>query len=193
VSWRERRRVGTVAREGQGRSRDGRGGARRIIFEDWPWFDVSSALVQERFLREMRGSEVKRYVTLRYLANERRSNVVQASLKELEKLDGVSPRRAHEVNGFLEEMRMVEVERHANPYRYRLYLPSEWRKLARRRSKGLPHLVQRQVYSFQRPWALRSKLLQARGGFCRKMGRFLLQVISQLIERSPVVAPCFPF
>jgi hypothetical protein len=60
--------------------------------------------------------------------NKNCKNVVQVSLSALEKLDGVSPRRAHEVNAHLEEMRMVDVEREANPYRYRLYLPTEWRK-----------------------------------------------------------------
>jgi hypothetical protein len=107
--------------------REGAGGARRIIFEMWPWFDVSSAVFESGLAREMSGADFKRYVTLRYVANNARSNVVQLSLAELEELDGISPRRAHEVNAHLEEMRMLEVERKANPYRYRMFVPSEWR------------------------------------------------------------------
>ena len=100
----------------------------RIIFPDFDWFDISSDLLTGGFGAEMTGAAFKRYVTLRYLANKNRSSVVQESLIELEKLDGISPRRAHEVNAHLGEMRMVEVNREANPYRYRLYLPTEWRK-----------------------------------------------------------------
>jgi hypothetical protein len=100
----------------------------RIIFPDFDWFDVSSEIFVRGFVPSMTGAAFKRYVTLRYLANKNCNNVIQVSLLALEKLGGICPRRAHEVNAHLQEMRMVDVERDANPYRYRLYLPTEWRK-----------------------------------------------------------------
>lgn len=136
-----------MVRERSDMPRNSCGSSTRIIFEDWEWFDVSSALFQEGIARDMHGSEFKRYVALRYLANKHRSNVIQASLQYLEKLDGISPRRAHEVNACLEEMGMMEVDRRANPYRYRLYLPSEWHLLNRHRERDSPKRIPDQMQS----------------------------------------------
>jgi hypothetical protein len=83
----------------------------------------------------MTGAMLKRYVALRYLANSKRRNEFQATLRELERLDGISPRRAHEAHAMLAEMRLITIERERKPYRYVLLLPSEW-KPAPRRTKG---------------------------------------------------------
>lgn len=125
-----------MVRERSDMPRNSGGSSSRLTFEGWDWFDVPSAIYRDGFACEMRGSEFKRYVTLKYLANKARSNVIQASLQDLAKLDGISPRSAIDVNGCLEEMGMMEVERTANPYRYRLYIPSEWRLLDRRKGRA---------------------------------------------------------
>lgn len=99
---------------------------RRLIFPEEPWFNVTSALLERGFLRGMTGAMGKRYFTLRYLASIQGRNEFRASLEDLERLDGVSPRRAHEVHAMLAEMRLIIVERDRKPYRYVLLLPSEW-------------------------------------------------------------------
>lgn len=77
--------------------------------------------------RELTGSEFKRYGTLLRLANYYRRLDFRATLKKLEDLDGLSPRRAHEVHPRLEERGLILVERKTNPYTYVLLQPSEWR------------------------------------------------------------------
>lgn len=107
----------------------------RLIFPEEPWFNVTCALLDGGFFRGMSGSMSKRYFTFRFLASIEGRNEFNASLTKLARIDGVSPRRAHEVHAMLEEMRLIIVERDCKPYRYVLLLPSEWR-LAPCRTKG---------------------------------------------------------
>lgn len=107
----------------------------RLIFPDEFWFNVTCALLERGFVRGMTGAMVKRYLTLRFLASNEGRNEFTATLTELERLDGVSPRRAHEVHAMLAEMSLIIVEQDCKPYRYVLLLPSEW-KPAPRRTKG---------------------------------------------------------
>lgn len=99
----------------------------RLIFPEVSWFNVTCALLTGGFARGMSGAMFKRYVTFRYLASIEGRNEFTASLSKLERLDGVSPRRAHEVHAKLGEMRLIIVEQDCKPYRYVLLLPSEWK------------------------------------------------------------------
>ena len=85
------------------------------------------------FVRDLTGHEFKRYITFLRLANYKKRRCLQATLPELEKYDGISPRRAHEIHPRLEERGMLSVDRGTNPYTYRLSHPSEWHQ----RGKGI--------------------------------------------------------
>ncbi len=74
----------------------------------------------------MSGSEFKRYLTLLRLSNYKYgTRIIQRSLKELEKLDGVSERRAWQVNGKLQERGLIAVE-NTKPITYILVPPACW-------------------------------------------------------------------
>ena len=74
----------------------------------------------------MGGSEFKRYMTLLRKSNYRYgSHRIQCSLEELEKLDGVSVRRAWLVNRKLQERGLVKVE-DTKPITYILVPPACW-------------------------------------------------------------------
>jgi hypothetical protein len=72
-------------------------------------------------------SEFMRYITFLRLANYRKRVSFRVTLGNLERIDGISPRRAHELHPRLEERRMILVEKDTNPYTYALLLPSQWR------------------------------------------------------------------
>jgi hypothetical protein len=112
----------------------------RIIFPEELWFNVTCALLEGGFLRDMTGAMAKRYIALRYLASIEGRNEFAASLTKLERLDGISPRRAHDVHAMLAEMSLIIVERECKPYRYVLLLPSEW-KPAPNRTKGKREVI----------------------------------------------------
>ena len=74
----------------------------------------------------MSGSEFKRYMTLLRKSNYRYgSHRIQCSLDELEKLDGVSVRRAWCVNRKLQERGLIQVEK-TKPTTYILVPPACW-------------------------------------------------------------------
>ena len=74
----------------------------------------------------MSGSEFKRYMTLLRKSNyQYGSHRIQCSLEELEKLDGVSVRRAWLVNRKLQERGLVKVE-DTKPITYILVPPAYW-------------------------------------------------------------------
>lgn len=108
----------------------------RIIFPTDPWFDVSSALYESGFACVMTPSMVMRYNTFRYIANRKGINEFEATMKELAALDGISPRQAIVVHALLAEMGMIAVERKTKPYRYVLFLPSEWKHSVTPRAKA---------------------------------------------------------
>ncbi len=99
---------------------------RRYPFPDEPFFAVPLCLWDRGLVHGMTGSEVKRYLTLLRLSNYKYgTRIIQRSLKELEKLDGVSERRAWQVNGKLQERGFVQVEK-TKPTTYILVPPACW-------------------------------------------------------------------
>jgi hypothetical protein len=102
-------------------------GAGRNPFPQEPFVCVPLKLFECGLARKLKPSEFKRYVTLLRCANYHKRLSFRATLGELEKLDGISSRRAHEIHPRLEEHRMLVVERDTNPYTYAVLLPSEWR------------------------------------------------------------------
>jgi hypothetical protein len=104
-----------------------RPGAGRNPFPYEPFYCVPTKLYVCGLGRELTGSEFKRYSTFLRPANYHKRKNFRATLPELAQLDGVSPRRAHEVHPRLQERKLILVERHTNPYTYVVLLPSEWR------------------------------------------------------------------
>jgi hypothetical protein len=102
-------------------------GAGRNPFQCEPFFPVPIKLLECGLARLLTNAQFKRYITFLRLANYHKRNHFRATLPELERLDGISPRRAHEVHPRLEEYGMILVERNTNPYTYVVLLPSEWR------------------------------------------------------------------
>ena len=99
---------------------------RRYPFHDEPFFAVPLCLLDRGLVRVMSGSEFKRYLTLLRLSNYKYgTRIIQRSLKELEKLDGVSVRRAWQVNGKLQERGLITVE-NTKPTTYILVPPACW-------------------------------------------------------------------
>jgi hypothetical protein len=105
----------------------GRHGRRqRNPFPDEHFFPVPLRLLDRGLVAAMSGSEVKRYLTLLRLANyEYGSRKIKRDLKELGELDGVSNRRAWQVNRKLQERGLVVVE-DTKPITYHLVLPDNW-------------------------------------------------------------------
>jgi len=98
----------------------------RNPFPDEYFFAVPLCLWDRGLVHGMTGSEVKRYLTLLRLSNYKYgTRIIQRSLKELEKLDGVSERRAWQVNGKLQERGLVQVEK-TKPTTYILVPPACW-------------------------------------------------------------------
>ena len=96
----------------------------RNPFPDEYFFAVPLCLFDRGLVRVMSGSEFKRYLTLLRLSNYKYgTRIIQHSLKELEKLDGVSERRAWQVNGKLQERGLVQVEK-TKPTTYILVPPA---------------------------------------------------------------------
>ena len=111
-----------------------RPGAGRIPFPGEPFYSVPTKLHECGLARELTGSEFKRYSTFLRLANCHRRKDFRVTLPKLAELDGVSPRRAHEVHPRLEGRGLILVERNTNPYTYVVLLPSQWRD-----GKGQPY------------------------------------------------------
>jgi hypothetical protein len=105
----------------------GRHGRRqRNPFPDEHFFPVPLRLFKGGLVAAMSGSEVKRYLTLLRLANyEYGSRKIKRDLKELGELDGVSNRRAWQVNRKLQERGLVVVE-DTKPITYHLVAPDAW-------------------------------------------------------------------
>ncbi len=90
------------------------------------FFTVPLALYESGLAARLTGSEFKRYTTLLRLSNYRYgSQKIQATLKELAELDGVSVRRAWLVNRKLQERGLVKVE-NTKPITYVLVPPAYW-------------------------------------------------------------------
>ncbi len=99
----------------------------RNIFRGEPFYCVATKLYDCGLASELTSTEFKRYNTLARLANYHKRNEFRATLPELERLDGISTRRAHEVHPRLEEHGMILVERNTNPYTYVVLQTSEWK------------------------------------------------------------------
>ncbi len=98
----------------------------RNPFPDDYFFHVPLCLLDRGMGRMMSGSEFKRYLTLLRLSNYKYgTRIIQRSWKELEKLDGVSERRAWQVNGKLQERGLITVE-NTKPTSYLLVPPACW-------------------------------------------------------------------
>ena len=99
---------------------------RRYPFPEEPFFAVPLCLFDRGLVHGMTVSEVKRYLPLLRLSNYKYgTRIIQRSLKELEKLDGVSVRRAWHVNRKLQERGLVKVEE-TKPTTYILVPPACW-------------------------------------------------------------------
>lgn len=122
-----------------------RRGLGRNPFPHEPFYCVPIKLHECGMARELTGSQFKRYSTLLRLANYHKKTHFRTTLKELEKLDGVSPRRAHDVHPKLEERGLVLIETKTNPYTYVVLLPSEWRD--KQRNAYLPSKIPRSFTS----------------------------------------------
>jgi hypothetical protein len=99
----------------------------RIPFPSEPFFAIPIKLFDCGLARELTSSEFKRYATFSRLANFHQRNDLKVQLEELEVLDGISVRRAHEIHPRLEERGMIVVERNTRPHTYVLLHPSQWR------------------------------------------------------------------
>lgn len=108
-------------------------GAGRNPFPDEPFYFVPIKLHDCGLARQLTPAQFKRYCTLVRQANYHKRNEFRATLPDLEKLDGISVRLAHEIHPRLQEFGMILVERHARPYTYVVLHPSEWRD-----KNGLP-------------------------------------------------------
>jgi hypothetical protein len=104
-----------------------RPGAGRNPFPGEPFYCVPIKLHECGLARELSGSEFKRYSTFLRLANYHKRKNFRVTLPKLAELDGVSPRRAHEVHPRLQERGLILVERNTIPYSYVVLLTSEWR------------------------------------------------------------------
>lgn len=102
------------------------GGTGRNPFPDEPFYCVPIKLHDCGLARELTPAQFKRYSTLLRLANYHKRIEFRATLRELASLDGICPRRAHEIHPRLQEHGMILVERKTNPYTYLVLLPSEW-------------------------------------------------------------------
>jgi hypothetical protein len=100
--------------------------------EDWPgpgelFLKTPHRMFTTGLVATMGNAEFKRYQTLLWVANAVNSNAFRIDVKDLERIDGVSPRRARDVNIKLEERGLILIERDTKPYRYVLLLVSEWK------------------------------------------------------------------
>jgi len=112
--------------------------SKRIPFPDSVFLAVPIALVDEGLLREMGGSELKRYLTLLRLANwQYGKNEIKASEEELEKMDRVAPRTSKNIKGWLEGRGLVQI-RKTRPTTYVLISPEFWQPSER----GKPRIRQ---------------------------------------------------
>jgi hypothetical protein len=99
----------------------------RNPFPEEHFFSVPLALLDRGIAQEMTSSSLKRYVTLLRLSNFSYGNgCFRISLEDLEKLDGLSARRTHEISPKLEERGLIRVDRTTKPYTYTLVAPSGW-------------------------------------------------------------------
>lgn len=102
-------------------------GAGRNPFRDEPFYCVPIKLHDSGLARDLTPAQFMRYCTFLRLANYYKRTDFQATLAELEKLDGICPRRAHEIHPRLQEHGMILVERNTDPYTYVVLVTSEWR------------------------------------------------------------------
>jgi 5S rRNA maturation endonuclease (ribonuclease M5) len=101
----------------------------RYPFPDELWFRVPLKLVDDGWARQLENAEFKRYITFLRLSNFRYGALrIRVDLKELEKRDGVSPRRAWYIHRRLEERGFIRVEK-TRPFTYVLVEPAGMRLL----------------------------------------------------------------
>ena len=100
----------------------------RNPFPDEPFYCVPIKLHDCGLARELTPAQFMRYSTLLRLANYHKRTEFRATLRELAALDGICPRRAHEIHPRLQERGMILVERNTTPYTYVVLLPSQWRE-----------------------------------------------------------------
>jgi len=104
----------------------------RCPFPDEWWFRVPLKLIDDGWARELGYAEYKRYITFHRLSNFQYGALrIKVGLEELEKRDGVSPRRAWYVHRRLEERGFIRVEK-TRPFTYVLIEPVCWHKLESR-------------------------------------------------------------
>ena len=91
------------------------------------FFTVPLRLYESGFAAHLTGSQFKRYITLLRFANYNYgSTKFQADLKDLEEMDGVSPRSALEVHTKLQEFSLIQIDKRTRPFTYTLWEPSLW-------------------------------------------------------------------
>lgn len=102
----------------------------RIAFPDQLFVAVPMQVFESGLLRQLNGREIKRFLSLLRVANLQSKMVghkFQATLKDLEKIDGVSQRTAYRATRGLEARGVIWFTSDTKPFTYILNLPSEWR------------------------------------------------------------------
>jgi hypothetical protein len=100
---------------------------RRNPLGDTPFYPAPFALYDLGLARYMKATEFKRYQTLLRLGNyDFGHDIIQADLRELEKLDGIAPRTGRRINTRLGEYGLVKVLP-THPRTYILLRPKSWR------------------------------------------------------------------
>lgn len=90
------------------------------------FFAVPHRVYTLGLVKAMGMAEFKRYNTLRWLANFMANSQFRVAKATLATLDGVSSRRAFDVNTKLSERGLIRVNTTTKPYTYVVLLPSEF-------------------------------------------------------------------
>jgi hypothetical protein len=122
---------------------------------DTPYFAFPYQLYDTGLARHLQKSAIVRYGTLLRVGNYHYgSDMIAADLRELEKLDGIAPRTAREINIRLQEYGMIQILK-TRPFTYMLLRPGSWKPP---KSHG-PRIVQ------AKPLKVRDRELNPSGGF----------------------------
>jgi hypothetical protein len=98
---------------------------KRNPFPGEPFFMVPIALYDYGLVRQMKPSEVIRYMTLLRIANYRSSVDIHVSLESLAEMDGIAPRTAWLAHRKLQERGLIGISK-IKPHIYRVLPASQW-------------------------------------------------------------------
>lgn len=99
----------------------------RFAFSGIVFFQVPVALWDSGFVTRLRGSELKRYMTLLRLSNRKYgARTLQFTQEELSEKDGVSSRTAERVHARLQELGLIRINTRTRPHTIELVHPNDW-------------------------------------------------------------------